>query len=188
MRDRIVEVAVETLATHGAVGFTARRVAAEAETSVPAVYELFGDKSGLVREVFFAGFRQLGAELEGVSPTDDPAGDLRRMIEAFRRFAQANPRLVEVMFSRPFADFDPGPAELEAGTTVRQLIVGVVQRAVDHGAIAGDANDVAHVVVAVVQGLATQEAAGWLGTTPESVDRRWSVAFEALIAGLAPPP
>ena len=32
-----------------------------AQTSTPAVYELFGDKAGLVREVFFEGFRLLRA-------------------------------------------------------------------------------------------------------------------------------
>jgi AcrR family transcriptional regulator len=188
MRDRIIEVAVGTLATHGTAGFTARRIAADAATSVPAVYELFGDKAGLVREVFFAGFRQLGAALEHVTPTDDPADDLRRLLEAFRSFARANPRLVEVMFSRPFADFDPGPDELAAGSTVRRFIVEAVQRAVDDGAIVGDANDISHVLVAVIQGLAAQEAAGWLGTTPSSVDRRWTMACEALISGLAPRP
>ena len=45
--------------TDGIAGFTTRRVAQEAETSTPAVYELFGDKAGLVREVFFEGFRLL---------------------------------------------------------------------------------------------------------------------------------
>jgi hypothetical protein len=34
-------------------------------TSVPAVYELFGDKAGLVREIFFEGFRRLGAQCSG---------------------------------------------------------------------------------------------------------------------------
>jgi AcrR family transcriptional regulator len=186
MRDRIVEVAVETLAAHGASGFTARRIAADASTSVPAVYELFGDKAGLVREVFFEGFRQLGVRFEAVAESDDPVADLHRLTGVFREFVRANPRLVEVMFSRPFADFDPGPDEIGAGSAVRQFIVRTVQRAVADGAIEGDANDIAHVVVALVQGLAAQEAAGWLGTTQEAIDRRWAVAFRSLIAGLAP--
>ncbi len=72
LRDQILEVAVATLATHGVAGFTARRIAAGASTSVPAVYELFGDKAGLVREVFFEGFRLLGRQYEVLTPTTDP--------------------------------------------------------------------------------------------------------------------
>jgi AcrR family transcriptional regulator len=188
LRTRIVEVAVETLAEHGVAGFTARRIAEDASTSVPAVYELFGDKAGLVREVFFEGFRQLGTVLGGFVETDDPRADLERATTIVREFVHANPRLFEVMFSRPFADFDPGPDELEAGAVVREFVVDQVGRCVAAGQVRGDPTDIAHVVVALAQGLAAQEAAGWLGRTPEAIDRRWTLAFTALLDGLSPPP
>ena len=60
LRDRVLAVAVETLVSEGIAGFTTRRVAERAETSLPAVYELFDDKAGLIRAVFFEGFRRLG--------------------------------------------------------------------------------------------------------------------------------
>ena len=50
MRDRVLAAAVDLLAQEGAAGLTARSLAARAETSAPALYELFGDKSGVVRE------------------------------------------------------------------------------------------------------------------------------------------
>ena len=59
LRDHVLQVAVAMLASEGVAGFTTRKVAEEAETSTPAVYELFGDKAGLVREMFFEGFRLL---------------------------------------------------------------------------------------------------------------------------------
>ena len=59
LRDRVLLHAVDLLARDGVAGFTARRIAREAATSIPAVYELFGDKAGLLREVFFEGFRLL---------------------------------------------------------------------------------------------------------------------------------
>ena len=59
LRDRVLRVAVALLASEGAAQLTTRRVAEQAETSTPAVYELFGDKAGLVREIFFEGFRML---------------------------------------------------------------------------------------------------------------------------------
>jgi AcrR family transcriptional regulator len=186
LRERVLQVAVATLAREGVAGFTTRRVAEEADTSAPAVYELFGDKAGLVREVFFEGFRALADRLEAGPAAADPVEGLVGVAREFRGFVHDNPALAEVMFSRPFADFDPGPADLGAGQAVRDYVIGRVQEAVACGAINGDATDIAHVVVAVAQGLAAQETGGWLGTTRASRDRRWELAIRSVLAGLAP--
>ena len=52
--------------------------------------------------------------------------------------------------------------------------------------LAGDATDIAHVLLALAQGLAAQEVAGWLGTSRASVDRRWALAVDAVLDGLGP--
>ena len=64
--------AVSLLSREGAAGFTTRHVALEAGTSTPAVYELFGDKGGLVRAVYFEGFRLLHRRLETLASSGDP--------------------------------------------------------------------------------------------------------------------
>jgi AcrR family transcriptional regulator len=184
LRDHVLQVAVAMLAIEGVAGFTTRRVAQEAATSTPAVYELFGDKAGLVREVFFEGFRLLLRRFDRMGVSDDPRADLVRVVRVFRAFVRENPVLAEVMFSRPFADFDPGPAEITAGSAVRELIVARVRRTIDAGILRGDPTDVAHVLVALAQGLAAQEAAGWLGTSKASIDRRWDLAVDAVLDGL----
>ena len=187
LRDHVLHVAVSTLAAEGVTGFTTRKVAQQAETSTPAVYELFGDKAGLVREVFFEGFRLLRRHFDQLADSGDPRADLVGVIEAFRGFARGNPVLAEVMFSRPFVDFDPGPDELRAGSAVREFIVGRVRRCTGAGILGGDDTDIAHVLVALAQGLAAQESAGWLGTSPASRDRRWDLAIRAVLDGLSPP-
>ncbi|HEV2243675.1 MAG TPA: TetR/AcrR family transcriptional regulator [Streptosporangiaceae bacterium] len=184
LREHIVQVAVGMLAADGVGGFTTRKVAEQAHTSPPAVYELFGDKAGLVREVFFEGFRLLGDRFARLRESDDPRADLIRVVQAYRIFVRRNPVLAQVMFSRPFADFDPGPGELEAGAATREFIVRSVRRCIDAGIIDGDQTDIAHAVLALAQGLATQEAAGWLGSSRASVNRRWDLAVRALLAGL----
>jgi AcrR family transcriptional regulator len=186
LRDRLLQVAVTMLSDEGVSGLTTRRVAREAETSPPAVYELFGDKGGLVREVFFEGFRMLRRRFDELGESNDPMDDLTRVVDAFRAFVQENPVLAEVMFSQPFADFEPGRHELAAGGSVREFIVGRIRRCVDAGALAGDSTDIAHALVALAQGLASQERAGWLGSTPTSIDRRWGLAVTALLEGLRP--
>src|SRR5262249_23919393 len=146
-----------------------------------------GDKAGLVREMFLEGFRLLRRSFDRLPATDDPRADLIRVVEALRAFVREHPALAEVMFSRPFADFDPGASGREAGSGVRTFIVGRVRRCIDAGVIAGDETDVAHVLVSLAQGLAGTEAAGWLGTSKASVDRRWKLAVQAVLDGLRPP-
>lgn len=186
LRDHVLHAALSTLAAEGVAGFTTRKVAEQADTSIPAVYELFGARAGLVRGVFFEGFRRLRLRFDRLQPTDDPRADVVRLVGAIRAFIAANPVLAEVMFSRPFADFDPGPAEAEAGRAVREFIVGRVRRCIEAGVFRPDhdATDVAHALLALVHGLAAQEAAGLLGTTKASRTRRWGIAVNALLDGL----
>jgi AcrR family transcriptional regulator len=185
LRDHVLSVAVGLLDREGVAGFTTRSVAREAETSTPAVYELFGDKSGLVREVFFEGFRLLRRRLGTLVDSDDPRADLVRLAQIYRGFIRDNPVLSDVMFSRPFTDFEPGPSELEASGSVRIFIVERVRRCVEPGLLRGDETDIAHVLVSLVQGMAAAENAGRLGTTRESVDRRWDVGVNAVLGGLS---
>lgn len=186
LREHVLQVAVGMLESEGVPGFTARRIAQEAETSMPAVYELFGDKAGLVREVFFEGFRMLRRRLDRLEQSSDARAGMVGVIAAFRAFVRENPVLAEVMFSQPFADFDPGPAEHEAGNAVRELIVARVRRCLAEGLVQGDPTDIAHVLMALVQGLCAQEGAGLLGRSSASIERRWQLATDAMLRGLAP--
>ncbi len=186
MKDHLLHVAMDTLAVDGIAGFTTRRVADRAGTSIPAVYELFGDKGGLIREVFFEGFRMLLTRFEEAADSGDARTDIERVIEVYRTFVRANPVLAQVMFSSPFSDFDPGPEEIAAGVAVREHIVGHVRRCIDAGVLAGDPTDIAHVLTAMAQGVATQESAGWLGRSRASMNRRWALAVRSVLDGLAP--
>jgi hypothetical protein len=109
------------------------------------------------------------------------------MVGAFRVFVRENPVLAQVMFSRPFADFDPGPGDLAAAAKTREFMVSRVRRCIDAGIIEGDKTDIAHGLYALAQGLAMQEAAGRLGSSRASVNRRWDLTIRAFLAGLSPP-
>jgi AcrR family transcriptional regulator len=184
LRDRVLSVSVALLASDGVAGFTTRGVARAAQTSTPAVYELFGDKGGLVRAVFFEGFRLLRARLETLADSADPRQDLVALLAQYRAFIRENRVLSEVMFSRPFTDFEPGESELEASSSVRIFIVQHVRRCIDAGLLQGNETDIAHVLVALTQGLAAAENARRLGSTQASIDRRWALAIAALLDGL----
>ncbi|MCK2244480.1 MULTISPECIES: TetR/AcrR family transcriptional regulator [unclassified Crossiella] len=185
LRERGLASALAVLAEQGVAGLTTRTVASRANASVPAIYEVFGDKSGLVREVFFEGFRLLAAELSALPPTEDPLQALRRLAEGFRGFVRTHSVLAEVMFARPFADFDPTAAEVKAGVLVRKIFIRKVRAAVDAGLLSGDPTDVALVFFTLIQGLAAAENARRLGGSKQSVDRRWRLGLDALLSGLA---
>jgi AcrR family transcriptional regulator len=187
LRSWVLAVAVELLAEEGAGGLTTRSLAARAGTSAPALYELFGDKSGVIRALYFEGFRRLSDELGEPGETADPLADLWSLATTYRRFIRSNRELAEVMFSRPFTDFSAGPDELAATSSVRVLIVGRVRRCIDAGHLRGDETDVAHVFVALIQGMAFAEAAGRLGTSTESIERRWRLAVSTTLNGFGGP-
>jgi hypothetical protein len=130
----------------------------------------------------------LGDDLSAVAPTADPLETLRHLAEAFRQFVLANPVLAQIMFSRPFADFDPTAEDDRAGVKVRKIFVHQVQVAVDAGLLAGDPTDIAHLFFAFVEGLSAAESAQRLGASKQSVDRRWRLGLDALITGLSPAP
>jgi AcrR family transcriptional regulator len=185
LRDHVLSVAVELLAREGVAGFTARSVAREAETSTPAVYELFGDKGGLIRELFFEGFRLLHAHLQTFVESEDPRADVIELMGLYRGFIRENPVLSEVMFAHPFTDFEASRSELRAGAAVRRLVVERVRRCMDIGLMQGDESDIALVLITLAQGLAVAENASRLGSTKESIDRRWTLAVNALLDGLS---
>jgi len=78
LRGHVLDVAVDLLVRDGVGAFTTRRIAREAETSLPAVYELFGDKAGLVREISVRGFQRLRAEFDALSEHPRPRAPLYR--------------------------------------------------------------------------------------------------------------
>ncbi|GAA0592743.1 TetR/AcrR family transcriptional regulator [Kribbella sandramycini] len=183
LRERALTGALAILATEGAAGLTTRAVAGRAGASVPAVYEVFGDKAGIVREIFFAGFRQLEDELTALPAADDALAGLRGLAEGFRQFVLRNPMLAEVMFARPFADFDPMPDE--AGAKVRTIFTQHVRDAVDARRLRGDPADIALVFRTLVEGLAMAEATQRLGGSRQSVDRRFRLGVNTLLKGFA---
>ncbi len=183
LRERALASALTVLDEEGVAGLTTRTVASRANASVPAIYEVFGDKSGLIREVFFEGFRMLGDDLAALPQAADPLDALRHLADAFRDFIVANPVLAQIMFSRPFADFDPTKDEAKAGVKVRKIFVQHVRDAVDAGQLAGDPTDVALLFFTFVGGLAAAENAQRLGGSKQSINRRWRLGINALIAG-----
>jgi AcrR family transcriptional regulator len=183
LAEQVLETALRLLASGGVASLTARRLAQEAGTSPAAIYELFGDKAGVVRAMFFSGFERLADELSARDRDVTPLDDLLELARRYRSFLLAHPALAAVMFSQPFASFDPAPEERAAGSAVREQIVDAARAAIEAGDLDGDPTDIAHGYVALIQGLAAAESSNRLGTSRAAIERRWDLSVRALLAG-----
>jgi hypothetical protein len=72
-----------------------------------------------------------------------------------------------------------------AGASVREAFTARIQRCVDAGLLSGDVTDMAHVMLALAQGLAAQELARWLGPSAPAIERRWRLGVRSVLAGLS---
>ncbi len=185
MRQKIRAEALSLLERKGPGGLRARTVAEAAGTSTSAIYELFGDKGGLIQSLYEAGFDELQADLASLQQSPDAAQDVRELFQATRRFARKHPQLFEVMFARPFEEFEPTTDGREPASSLFSLVVAQVTRWLDQVGSPADAVDVSRVLISASRGLITDDNTHVLGSTPVSRNRRWDLSFDALMAGIA---
>ncbi|MEY2421989.1 MAG: hypothetical protein QOI95_2056 [Acidimicrobiaceae bacterium] len=185
LHELLLERAIALLEQEGPTAVRARNVASAARTSTAALYELFGDKAGLVRAIFYEGFAMLADRLDGVPLSEDGRTNVVSILAGSRRFAIEHPMLFDVMYARPFGDFDPTPDDLRAAGRIYDLVVRQVKRWLVDVSAATDPVDAAHALVALNRGLIATELAGLLGRSERSRERRWRLAIGAQLDGLA---
>jgi AcrR family transcriptional regulator len=184
LRAELLTRAVTLLEQDGPTALRARHVASAAGTSTAALYELFGNKTGLIRAIFYEGFCALADQLERVAATDDPRADVVDVLRGSRSFALENPMLFEVMYARPVGEFDPSSDDLDAAGRIYNLVIDRVRRWFDAARASTDPVDAAHALIALNRGLIAMELAGMLGRSRTSRERRWQLAVDAQLDGL----
>jgi AcrR family transcriptional regulator len=93
--------------------FGVRALAARCGYTAPTIYHYFGDKDGLIDALLEERFARLLAEVRQVEQSDDPLGNLRAMLRAYLRFAEANPTFYRVILAGRSAP-DRSPPSVEA--------------------------------------------------------------------------
>jgi AcrR family transcriptional regulator len=168
----------------GPATLTVRRLAELSGTSASAVYSLFGDKWGLIEEMFNEGFRRLSQRFGEVELTSNPVVDLIALGQAFRGSALANPHLYDLMFERPFPEFQPAEQNATTALGTFKALVDAVQRCLDAGLVGGgDALQLALFLFGQVHGLTGLELKGWLGSR-EQADGIWDLVLRITFEGL----
>jgi hypothetical protein len=112
------------------------------------------------------------------------ASTLHRAAEStFRALLLANPILGQIMFARPFADFDPTKDEARVGVKVRKLFVRYIRDAIDADQLSGDPTDLALVLFTYIEAIAAADNAQRLGGSKQSAIRRYRLGLDAFLAG-----
>ena len=184
LRLRLLDEGGRLLAEEGPAALTVRRLAERAGTSASAVYSLFGDKWGLVEEMFREGFRRFAERIAALERTDDPWADLAALGAAYRANARANPHLYDLMFGQPFPQFQPGEEDRVMAMGTFAALVEALGRCVDAGLLSGNVLDLATAFFSLIHGLTALELLGWV-VPPERAELVWARAQQALFIGLA---
>jgi AcrR family transcriptional regulator len=153
VRIRILEVAASLLQREGIGALSVRRIAEAADTSTQAIYTQFGGKAGLIEALYLEGWDRLYRALEVVEESADPLDYIARLGHAYRACAYANPDFYELMFGKPLPGFDPPERTLREARSGFRLLREAVLKAIDAGSLAGDADEISHLLWVGVHGL-----------------------------------
>jgi AcrR family transcriptional regulator len=101
VRARILAATADIIAKGGRDAATTRSVAAAAGVQAPAIYRLFGDKSGLLDAAAEHGLKRYVAQKSFQASHDDPVEELRAGWDLHVAFGLANPGLFVIMSGDP---------------------------------------------------------------------------------------
>lgn len=183
LADRFVLATVVMLEDQGPNALRTRAVADAAGSSLAALNDLFGSKAGLFNAVALHGFSVLLEVLDGTTTVGEPRADIIKLCGALRRFATEQPELMAHMYSRPFASFNPTDHDLENATAIRRHFTNHVAALIGRDRSTTAVFDTAAGLVALLEGLTSQQRAGTLGTTAKTANRRWASAIELYLDG-----
>jgi AcrR family transcriptional regulator len=175
-RQRILEVAAELLEREGTQALSTRAVATAAGIRAASLYQLFGDKDGLLSALAIHAFDLYLAQKHTLTPSGDPVDDIRRGWDMHVDFGLQHPALYVLMYGTDRPGRRP-PATREA----QELLMTFFGRAASAGRLRVPPVLAAHLTLAAVTGVTLS-----LIGTPES-DRDPEVSLrmrDALIDAL----
>jgi AcrR family transcriptional regulator len=182
-RQALLVAAEKMVEQGGPSALSVRAVADEVGTTTRAVYSVFGSKDGLLEALAIRLFELLGDAIEAVPTTKDPLTDIVvASIKGFRAVALAHPSLYSLVFLRVVPDLQLGNEFAEvAQATFGRLEQLVLRAAKSHG-FTVPPPQVANMIHALTEGLATMELRGALADV--NAEQQWRDAVNSLLRGL----
>lgn len=154
-RQRIMDAARARFVEHGYEETTMRAIAAEIEYTPTAIYHHFRNKEALLTELCTADFRALATAFMQVGRIDDPVERLRKVGEAYVRFALERPMQYQLLFMtrHPVAfEAEHGDPSVDAYAFLRETCAAAIASGRLRGEL-DDADELAQIAWSSVHGL-----------------------------------
>ncbi|MNO41727.1 Bacterial regulatory protein, tetR family [compost metagenome] len=135
LRLNIIEAAATIMQEYGPEAVTIRKVAEKMECPTKIIYNLFGNKEGLAKELFLEGCKLLAAAFQAVPKQDDLNLYLQDLGQAYWEFSRNYTSYYMVMFGGAFSEFKPEEDSLNAIFTALQQVIAVITKAIEQGFI-----------------------------------------------------
>jgi AcrR family transcriptional regulator len=135
LRLNIIEAAATIMQEYGPEAVTIRKVAEKMECPTKIIYNLFGNKEGLAKELFLEGCKLLAAAFQAVPKQDDLNLYFRDLGQAYWEFSRNYTSYYMVMFGGAFSEFKPEEDSLNAIFTALQQVIAVITKAIEQGFI-----------------------------------------------------
>src|SRR5215467_13631488 len=119
-RAALLEAAAGILGAEGAAAVTVRRVADQVGTTTRAVYSVFGDKDGMLRELNHIAAETMRRHHEAVPVAEDPVTEFPALALAYRDAVLEQPNLYEMWIASISTPGPPPyPPDSDAALTYR---------------------------------------------------------------------
>lgn len=182
LKIRFVAEALKSLESCGVERITTRAIAAACDSSQAALHELFGSKLGLIDAAALTGFGALRDILSQPLPSAEPEVRVLALCRAHQDFSAQHPNLIALMYSRPHSDFAPSDADLATAYEIVRLFTAEVATLLGADRRSEQVTDTAVGLIALLVGLHNQERSGTLGSTPATIQRRWTAAINRYLS------
>jgi AcrR family transcriptional regulator len=182
-RERIRAAALEVFAEHGYDGAPTRELAARAGVTTPILYDHFGSKRDLYRELLEREAAELLAVVSRPPRSGDPVDYLREPVDAFFAFVEQHRFAWRMLFRDPPAD--PELADVQRAIQRRATAAIAALFALTPRWRLGLGRDRANELLAELTKSALNGLAGWWWEHPEvRREQLVELATDALWTGL----
>lgn len=187
LRQGILDDASSLLVQEGANALTMRRIAETVGCSTTVLYTMFGNKQGLVDELYLRGFDILQQYLEAVSYMGSLRNYIYALCHAYRNFAIANQTYYSIAFLKVIPEYTPGETNIKLGQASLKLLAQAIQDCLTGEEKSEDeAWEIARVIWATVHGHVGLEMMNYFNSSHISAPQILERALQALVNELLP--
>lgn len=188
LRTALLHEAAALITEHGAEGVTMRALGERLGVSRAAPYRHFKDKAELLVAVAASGFQRLGERLAAIDAgaPGSSVTRVRKLGEAYIRFAVENPAHYRVMYGRESLSRQDLPELREAANALFEHLVTVFETHQASGALKRqDPRGQAYVAWSAVHGMASLLIDGQI-TATDDIDGLIRQTTRTLLDGMSP--